>query len=192
MSFAESGLPFGAPLDHNKLNELDAKGWELYNLNEDPCETNNLADKERPRLIEMIGMAPEQINGGAIDARADVFALGVLLYEYASGTHPFSGSTMFATIGRITHSEAAPLSTLGVHVDPRVERVIRRCLAKAPADRFASAADVVAALNDGPPVLPAPPIRPPAITWWHIHQIVIFVLYVSWGATAARKNWALQ
>ncbi|MGE0848790.1 MAG: arylsulfatase [Hyphomicrobiaceae bacterium] len=55
-SFVESGLPFGAPLDHDKLTELDAKGWELYDLNEDFCETNNLAQKERSRLIEMIGM----------------------------------------------------------------------------------------------------------------------------------------
>jgi arylsulfatase len=55
-SFVESGLDFGAPLDHDKLTELDAKGWELYNLNEDFCETKNLADKERARLIEMIGM----------------------------------------------------------------------------------------------------------------------------------------
>ena len=55
-SFTESGRQFGAPMDHDKLTELDAKGWELYNLNEDFAETNNLADKERARLIEMIGM----------------------------------------------------------------------------------------------------------------------------------------
>ena len=55
-SFTESGLPFGAPIDYDKLTELDAKGWELYNLNEDFAETNNLADKERDRLIAMIGM----------------------------------------------------------------------------------------------------------------------------------------
>ena len=55
-SFVESGLAFGTPLDHAKLTELDAKGWELYNLNEDGAETNNLAEQERARLIEMIGM----------------------------------------------------------------------------------------------------------------------------------------
>lgn len=55
-SFVESGLPFGAPLNHDKLTQLDAKGWELYNLKDDPCETANLADKEKARLIEMIGM----------------------------------------------------------------------------------------------------------------------------------------
>lgn len=55
-SFSESGLTFGAPLDHDKLTELDAKGWELYNLNEDFAETNNLAEKHRARLIAMIGM----------------------------------------------------------------------------------------------------------------------------------------
>jgi arylsulfatase len=55
-SFTESGLIFGAPIDYNKLIELDAKGWELYNLNEDFAETNNLTEKERDRLIAMIGM----------------------------------------------------------------------------------------------------------------------------------------
>jgi arylsulfatase len=55
-SFIEAGLPFGAPLDHKKLTELDAKGWELYNLKEDFAETKNLAEKERDRLIAMIGM----------------------------------------------------------------------------------------------------------------------------------------
>jgi arylsulfatase len=55
-SFTESGLTFGAPISYDKLIELDAKGWELYNLKEDFAETNNLAEKERARLIAMIGM----------------------------------------------------------------------------------------------------------------------------------------
>jgi arylsulfatase len=55
-SFVESGLTFGAPIDYDKLIELDAKGWELYHLTEDFAETTNLADRERDRLIAMIGM----------------------------------------------------------------------------------------------------------------------------------------
>jgi hypothetical protein len=55
-SFVEAGMFFGAPLSYDKLTELDAMGWELYNINEDFAETNNLADKEKARLIAMIGM----------------------------------------------------------------------------------------------------------------------------------------
>jgi arylsulfatase A-like enzyme len=55
-SFRESGKEFGTPITYDMLTELDAKGWELYNLNEDFAETNNLAEKERARLIAMIGM----------------------------------------------------------------------------------------------------------------------------------------
>jgi arylsulfatase A-like enzyme len=55
-SFTESGLGFGAPLSHDELTELDAKGWELYHVAEDFAETNNLAETERARLIAMIGM----------------------------------------------------------------------------------------------------------------------------------------
>ncbi len=55
-SFVESGLGFGAPIDHDKLTELDAHGWELYNLREDYAETTDLAAKERDRLIAMIAM----------------------------------------------------------------------------------------------------------------------------------------
>jgi arylsulfatase len=55
-SFVESGLAFGAPIDHDKLTELDAKDWELYNVDEDFAETRNLAGQEHDRLIAMIGM----------------------------------------------------------------------------------------------------------------------------------------
>jgi arylsulfatase A-like enzyme len=53
-SFKESGLPFGAPIDHDKLTELDAKGWELYHIDTDFAETQNLAAENRAKLIEMI------------------------------------------------------------------------------------------------------------------------------------------
>ncbi len=55
-SFTESGLFFGAPISYDQLIELDAHGWELYNIQEDFAETNNLAETERDRLIAMIGM----------------------------------------------------------------------------------------------------------------------------------------
>ncbi len=55
-SFTESGLTFGAPLDKDKLTELDAKGWELYHVEEDFAETKNLAEQERTRLISMIAL----------------------------------------------------------------------------------------------------------------------------------------
>lgn len=55
-SYVESGLPFGAPIDYARLTELDAEGWELYNIEEDFAETKDLAAEERERLIAMIGM----------------------------------------------------------------------------------------------------------------------------------------
>lgn len=55
-SFTESGRKFGEPITYEMLTELDAHGWELYNLAEDAAETNNLAETERERLIAMIGM----------------------------------------------------------------------------------------------------------------------------------------
>jgi arylsulfatase len=96
-SFAEAGLPFGAPLDHDKLTELDAKGWELYNLSEDFCETNNLAASERSRLIEMIGMwyaEAGKYNVLPIDSRGTLrfaeprpqIAAGRQKYVYYPGT----------------------------------------------------------------------------------------------------------
>jgi arylsulfatase len=53
-SFAEAGKPFGVAISAEELTQLDAKGWELYNIAEDVAENNNIAAENRPRLIEMI------------------------------------------------------------------------------------------------------------------------------------------
>ena len=146
---------------------------------------------EAPRMTQpgmLIGtpayMAPEQINGLPIDARADVFAFGVLLYEYACGAHPFAASTALATVARVLESDARPL-VARADVPSRVADVIARCLRKAPADRFGSAAEILGALDTAD----ADPVEYGRhATWWRVHQVVIAVLYIA----AATLAWQIK
>ena len=124
-------------------------------------------------------MAPEQLQGDAVDARADVFAFGVLLYEYACGVHPFSAATPLAVAARILESEATPIVERRADVPSAVAEVIDRCLSKAPVDRFDSGTGIVRALER--------PERSRAghsrgglrrlATWWRAHQFVAIGLY---------------
>jgi predicted Ser/Thr protein kinase len=149
------------------------------------------ASDDRPRMTQpgmLIGtpayMAPEQINGLTVDARADVFAFGILLYEYACGTHPFAASTALGTVARVLESDARPLAARA-DVPSRLADVIARCLQKAPADRFGSASELVGALDvaDADEAGPAP-----HAAWWRAHQVVIALLYI----TAAIFAWQLK
>ena len=81
-------------------------------------------------------MAPEQLNGGPVDARADVFAFGAVLYEYISGVHPFAAATPLATIARVLESDARPLGQHCPHAPAAVLECVERCLRKAPDERF--------------------------------------------------------
>jgi len=93
-------------------------------------------------------MAPEQIRGATVDGRADVFALGVVLYEMLTGRRPFPGSTSADVMSAILHQEPPPLTTLRPDVPPQLAWLLRRCLAKDPDRRVQTMLDVRNELED--------------------------------------------
>jgi serine/threonine protein kinase/tetratricopeptide (TPR) repeat protein len=87
-------------------------------------------------------MAPEQIRGEAMDARADLFALGILLYELAVGQRPFVGATRADVSSAILRDAAAPLCSMRADLPSELDRIVQRCLEKDPRERFQTARDV--------------------------------------------------
>jgi len=100
-------------------------------------------------------MAPEQINGGRIDERSEVYSLGLLLYELFTGKRAFDGRS-FEEL-RTQHAQSTPLTPTSVlaDMDPGVERVILQCLEKDPEERPASVKAVAWALPGGDPLAAA-------------------------------------
>ena len=92
-------------------------------------------------------MAPEQLNGGEVDVRTDVFAFGVLAWELATGEHPF-GNDAAAVLARMTElMEGRPSGLSRPLPLPGLDRIVRRCLRAAPADRYPSSAALLADLR---------------------------------------------
>jgi hypothetical protein len=123
-------------------------------------------------------MAPEQLRGRPIDARADVFAFGVIAYELATGTHPFGGSDPAALLERLV-SDDPPLSR---PIEPAgLDRIIRMCLRGDPAARYSGGAELLDALR-ALGSAPAPVARPASLEgawWWKFHQVAVAILTIA-------------
>jgi hypothetical protein len=155
-------------------------------------------------------MAPEQIRGDLVDDRADIFALGVIAWEQATGTHPFDAGHPAATLARVLEHVPSGSFATGVSDGPsassdafsqRFEHVVRACLAKSPDERPRHAGDLLQALaacrqGQGGTNSTArsdavrADTRAPSGTarwWWRFHQATAIVAHVLlllpvWGA----------
>jgi serine/threonine protein kinase/formylglycine-generating enzyme required for sulfatase activity/dienelactone hydrolase len=92
-------------------------------------------------------MSPEQVRGRAVDARSDVFALGVVLYEMATGRLPFSGESLGSVFDAILHEAPASPMQVDASLPPELGRIVVRCLQKDPTSRFRTAAELRDALD---------------------------------------------
>jgi serine/threonine protein kinase len=117
---------------------------------------------------EMVGttnyVAPEQIEGGPVDGRADMYSLGCVLFECLTGRPPFAGRSHAGILYAHIHEQAPGPATLRPDLPPAVDDVVARALRKLPEERYAScrdlAQDLRAALSGSTSVTVAPPVRP--------------------------------
>jgi serine/threonine protein kinase len=148
-----------APLPGGRGSEVHIKitDFGLARMVDDVALTQNDVVAGTPEY-----MAPEQARGEAVDHRADLFSLGSVLYALCTGRPPFRAPTALAVLRKVTDQEPAPIRSLNPDVPAWLETLINRLLAKDPAERFQTAAEV-AALLEGylahlgqPATIPAP------------------------------------
>lgn len=103
-------------------------------------------------------MAPEQIQGQKVDARTDIYALGIVLYEMLAGWAPFSSTTPVAALYKQVNEPPPPLRQANISIPAWMEAVVSKALAKSPLDRYQQASDFAGALRQrqAPGHTPAP------------------------------------
>jgi len=162
--------------DHVKI--LD---FGLAKLTSDPSAASALqtvAQTEPGAILGTVGyMSPEQVRGLAVDHRADLFALGVVLYELVSGQRAFRRDSAAETMAAIVNEHPPDLRATERQIPPALTRIIERCLEKSPTARFQTASDLAFALDalsdpSGPASAVGVAAQPPRRGW------------IAWGAVA--------
>jgi eukaryotic-like serine/threonine-protein kinase len=141
-------------------------------------------------------MSPEQAEGKPIDARSDLFSLGVVLFEMATGQRPFTGDTNMSVISAILRDTPKSVSDLKAGLPPELGRIIRRALAKDPERRYQTAKDLrndleelKASLDSGELTATAPQSRSTlSRRWWAAALATVAAVLVGAGAYLWRQT----
>jgi serine/threonine protein kinase len=135
-------------------------------------------------------MAPEQLSGHEVDARADIFAFGVLAWELATGEHPF-GTDPASILARMTELKEGRMTALSRALPlPGLDRIARRCMRANPAERYPNAGALLVdlrTLTTGSAATFTPP-RHDAYWWWRFHQHVVAIV----NAAAPAAIWSIR
>lgn len=109
-----------------------------------------IMDKTRPGMVMgTLGyMSPEQVQGRPIDQRSDIFSFGCILYEAAARKKPFAGDSVIDSLHKIVYGAAPSIREDNPNAPAELQRMIRKCLAKDPAERYQSIKDVALDLRD--------------------------------------------
>jgi Tol biopolymer transport system component len=130
-----------------RIKVLDFGLAKLADASHDPGATTNTipapAATEEGRILGTAAyMSPEQAEGKPVDARSDLFSLGAMFYEMATGQRPFTGDTTISIISSIVKDTPTPITELNPSLPRDLGRIIRRALAKDPERRYQSAKDL--------------------------------------------------
>lgn len=153
-----------------------------------PATVVNPITAEGTIVGTVLYMAPEQLEGRAVDPRTDIFALGVLLYEMVTARRPFQGSSQISVIASILSSDPHPPRSLQPACPAALERIILTALEKNPEDRWQTAHDVARQLRwlSDPSSEPLPATRPRRIPRLAIAGALVIGALLTWGAMRMR------
>ena len=127
--------------DDGRVKVLDFGLAKLAEAEEEDAETQ-LMTQDGMIVGTVPYMSPEQVQGRPVDHRSDVFSLGILLYEMATGERPFQGDNAASVIAALLKDQATPVTDLKANLPNHLESIIRRCLEKDPERRLDAAKDI--------------------------------------------------